>query len=127
MNFYTSLMYKDFVYQKIGVFILKHRAIAGNKFVVKNKQVGLIAKQARRAVFCEYTKLNNVYAKNIKAYGAETTFDLNYNGQFVCKVTTALLGVHNIINILLASALAIVLNVSSSNIARGVKKSAEYC
>ncbi len=36
-------------------------------------------------------------------------------------MTTTLLGVHNVINILLASALAIVLNLSSSNIARGVK------
>ncbi len=121
MNFYTSLMYKDFVYQKIGVFILKHRSISASKFVLKNKQVGLIAKQSRRAVFCEYSKINNVYAKNIKAYEAETTFDLNYNGKFVCSVSTTLLGVHNVINILLASALAIVLNVSSLNIARGVK------
>lgn len=121
MNFYTSLMYKDFVYQKIGVFVLKHRNKAGIKKCIKNRQLGLKSLEYPHAIFCEFSKVNNVYAKNIKVCGTETSFDLNYNGQFVCGITTTLLGIHNVINILLASALAIVLNVSNLNISRGVK------
>ena len=125
-NFYQSPrailnMYKDFIYQKIGVFVLPKRKLKIFKVYIKKRINRLSLKNSKTGVFCEYAKRNNVYAKNLILTSEKTTFDLFENLQFVCRVETKLLGIHNVINILLASASAMVLGVSALSIVKGIR------
>lgn len=121
MNKYVLDMYKDFIYQKIGVFVLQKRKLKILKVYIKKIIVSLRLTKHKVGKFYEYTKRNNVYAKNLILASEKTTFDLFENMQFVCKVETKLMGLHNVINILLASAIAMVLGVSAFSISKGVR------
>lgn len=121
MNKYVLNMYKDFIYQKIGVFVLPKRKLKIFKVYIKKRINRLSLKNSKTGVFCEYAKRNNVYAKNLISTSEKTTFDLFENLQFVCRVETKLLGIHNVINILLASASAMVLGVSALSIVKGIR------
>lgn len=123
MNFYTKRMYDCFVGKKIGVFLIKNSKVVCPK-VLKRKH---IFKQCYNNIIyfskllC-FNKSNNVYAKNIQIDEFGMKFDICYNGEFVCKAQSILLGLHNVINILLAVGMSKALNVSNHNIEVGIKK-----
>ena len=63
---------------------------------------------------------SDVYAENIKVTPQGSTFDLHIKGKAPVSVQTKLLGKHNISNILLASAVADHLGMTTIEIARGI-------
>lgn len=122
MNAYVARMYQEFLSSKIGVFILQKRL---NKKPLSN----LLFKKIRfkrindkqiSKLFFEYVKCGNVYARNLILTSEYCAFDIYYNGDFFASVRSSLVGFHNVINILLATAMAIHLNVSAKNIVLGV-------
>lgn len=122
MNYYVSDMYKEYNAYKSGVFILLIRNKSKKRKLVKNLPHLKICRLKKHMIFCEFVKTNNVYAKNIKVGATVSTFDIWYGDTFVLKAKTELLGLHNIINILLATAMAIRLNVSPKNIELGISR-----
>ena len=125
MNFYVSLMYKDYCGDKIGVFVLYKRKCGFRKKVVKKlyiKSVHNVYVINHYSKFYEFLKMNNVYAKNVVSDEFGLSFDVFIGDNYICKANTALIGEHNVINILLAVAMAKMLNVSNKNIEQGISK-----
>ena len=63
---------------------------------------------------------NNVYAKNITTQTNNMQFDLMFNGNNLGTINTKLVGMHNVYNILAASAVALQLNISFEKIKDGI-------
>jgi len=120
MNAYTAIMFKEFVGQKIGVFVLFKRNKKFIKKVFKNKLYNLIG--FKKTIFYEFVKSNNVYAKKIKLNSDGSTFDIYYNNDFICTAKLKLIGVHNVINTLLAVAMAKRLGLKDKAIEIGIEK-----
>lgn len=122
MNRYTIQMYKEFIGEKIGVFIIPKRTI-GFRSVLLKKMIfvrkGVIVASN---ILSEYPKKNNYYAKNVKCNENGSNFDIYYNDNFVMSVSVVLIGIHNIINILLAVALAFRLGMNKDNVSIGLSK-----
>ena len=122
MNHYTFQMYREYMGEKIGVFLIIKRAIRTTKILIKRSRK--ICKKNNKYIFklYEYPKKFNYYAKNIKCTEYGSNFDVYYNDIFLMNVSTELIGIHNIINVLLAIALAFRLGMKRNNIASGVSK-----
>lgn len=123
MNKYTMYMYKEFVGEKIGVFILN----------VRNKKINFvnIKKRIKKLKPIKLSKVNalheypikfNYYAKSVKCDENGCNFNLYYNGEFIENISTVLIGRHNIINVLLSVAFAFRLGMSKHNVVLGVGK-----
>lgn len=123
MNYYVNQMYKEYLYDKIGIFILPKRLgvlnINGKAFSGKNIKP-MRNFQRLHLKFFEFSKSGNVYAKNMKVTSSHSQFDIYYNNDFLCTAKTELIGIHNIINILLSVALSIMLKVKPKNVALGI-------
>lgn len=120
MNDYVKIMYDEYLYEKIGVFLLVKRKMA-NKRRLKKCLYDIRANSTTKNIkLFEFKKLNNVYAKNIVLTSSSTEFDVYFGLKFVCRAKTSLLGSHNVINVLLATAMALHLGVSDLNIERGI-------
>lgn len=125
-NHYVAKMHREYIGKKIGVFIIKkHNRYPIRKLCVRGKFSFVSSnsdfwKNIKISKLYQFIKLNNVYAKNIEITEELLIFDIYYSNNFVCSVNSSLIGMHNIINILLATAMAIKLNVSSDNIKYGI-------
>ncbi len=122
MNNYVARMYQEFLHSKIGVFVLQKRL--GKKSCTKRlfKKLKFIKynDECLSKRFFEYVKCSNVYAKNLELTTEYSSFDIYYDGKFLTSVKSSLVGFHNVINILLATSMAIHLNVSAKNITLGI-------
>lgn len=120
MNPFVANMYKKFVGNKVGVFVISKKIHSISNIRLFNKYK--IFKACRcvcifgTTVFFEKLKHGNVYAKNIFSNENGLKFDIYYGSKYVCKAETKLIGEHNVINILLAVAMAKLLNVKNNNI-----------
>lgn len=124
MNKYVYKMYKEYNGVKIGVFYGKNTDLHNSAFIVKK-----LHKYAKNRVFIDnkyilyaYPIAGNVYAKNIKIDENGCSFSVYMSGCKLCDASTELIGIHNIINILLAVAMAKLLSVSNENIEIGISK-----
>lgn len=122
MNLYVAQMYKEYSSYKTGVFILFKRNLGRSKYLLKNTHSVKPNSAIRKIILHEFVKQNNVYAKNISVGASVSSFDIWYGDTFVVRAHTQLLGEHNIINILLAVAMALRLNVSAKNIEIGISQ-----
>lgn len=120
MNDFVMQMYKDYLYLKSGVFILQKRDYAKVYKICKTSKRFNRSNNLKISNFYEFPKNNNVYAKHIKASSDCSKFEIWKEKNFVCSVTTELIGIHNIINILLATAMALTIGISPKSIVRGV-------
>ncbi len=123
-NAYVYNMYNLFKGDKSAVFYLKKHKLRNTMLLLKTR-----LKCNRKYIhydtnlmFYEYMKIGSVYAKNINASENGLKFDVYANGCKLCVAETKLIGIHNVINILLAVAMAIKLNVSGENIELGIKR-----
>ena len=116
----VSQMYDEYDGEKIGVLVLlKNKSyFLRNAIIKKKRMLRLTFVNRRKYFFNNYYK--KVYAKNIVLSENGMTFDVYYSGKFLFNAKTSLLGIHNIINILLAVGVAIFLNVSVSKIITGI-------
>lgn len=123
MNYYVNQMFNEYLYDKIGIFILPKRLgkMNINSKIFSRKHIKCMKNFSKRYLkFYEFIKSGNVYAKNIKATSLQSQFDIYYNNEFLCTAKTELIGIHNIINILLSTALSVMLKVKPKNIAMGI-------
>lgn len=121
-NVFTKAMYDEYVGKKVGVFLCEHREVLSRR-VLKNKRNKCLRFCNRKcALYKEYAKLGNYYAKNIKCGEFGSEFDIYYSGEYLKTITTYLIGKHNIINILLAFAMAYELGESIDNMTVGLSK-----
>ena len=126
MNTYVSKMYRGFVGEKIGVFILKNRELLYCHMLYIKKKVSIatpkryLYQKSKISKLYEFNKLNNVYAKNILLSCKSLKFDIYYSNKFVASAESQLIGIHNVINILLATAMALKLNVTGESIKLGI-------
>ena len=122
MNLYTRKMYFEYVGDKIGVFLIRKHNLKGAKQNLKSKSfIVNKASRVRRLNFYIYLKYNNYYAKRIKCSGNGSVFDVYCGDGYLFNVETFLIGEHNVINVLLAIAMAKKLNVSNCNIISAIK------
>lgn len=126
MNEFVSKMYDDFMGDKIGVFIIsKHNIVKCKKKIFDHK---IVFKACYLSGFFFYKKLfemckfNNIYAKNVFSNEDGLEFEVYYGYDYICKAKTHLIGEHNVINILLAVAMAKLLNVTNKNIELGISR-----
>jgi len=125
MNIYVSLMYKEYCGDKIGVFVLHKRNVCSGIKIVRMLHIKYaynVDVINRYGKFFEFLKLRNVYAKNIISSEFGLSFDVFFGDEYICKANTVLIGEHNVINILLAVAMAKMLDVSNEKIDRGISK-----
>jgi len=122
MDYSTIKMFKEFDGRKIGVFYVLKRNKIISAFMLKKLSIYKLAIFRKFKVFYEFDKQNNVYAKNISCDYKGSTFDIYYNYQFVCSANICLLGLHNIINVLLSVAMAIMLGLAYEQILLGISK-----
>lgn len=121
-NAFTKAMYDEFVGKRVGVFLCEHREVLSCR-TLKNMTVKYNkCKHQKFALFKENVKYGNYYAKNIKCTEFGSVFDIYYSGKYLNTITTYLIGKHNIINILLAFAMAFDLGESVDNITMGLSK-----
>lgn len=120
MNNLVMQMYKEYLYLKSGVFILQKRNYSKLHKSCKTSKHFNLSKNIKLNILYEFPKNNNVYAKKVVSSSDFSTFEIWKDKYFVCSVKTELIGIHNIINILLASAMALTIGISSKSIVRGV-------
>lgn len=123
MNIYTSRMYEEYVGKKIGVFALTHVDFEIARGYIKN--VDRCCKCNNfflSKVFYLFPKKNNYYAKRIICSENGCKFEIYYNKNFLVNIDVKLIGIHNVINIVLAVALACELGESLKNITIGLGK-----
>lgn len=123
MNYYVSQMYREYLYDKIGIFIFQKRLKNVNiKFKIAKKENihKMNMRNNNKTKFFEFVKANNVYAKNINITADCAKFDVWHNCSYLCTIRSELIGVHNVINMLLAISMAIMLNISPKSIVLGV-------
>jgi len=121
MNCYTNMMYKEYSGIKVGVFLIeKKNVLLKNRYLFKKQFLKHSILPTKK--FYEYLKFGNVYAKNICLNVNGAIFDAWFGNEFIGKIKSNLLGLHNVINILLAIALAKCLCVPNNKILSGVSK-----
>lgn len=113
MNEFTRKMYFNYVGRGVGCFIISKSFLTKNIRVVK-RVVKTIIYKGGYALNCLYVlpHKNNYYAKVNKLTEFGSVFDVYYNYQKLGTVTTLLLGKHNVINSIMAIAMAIDMGVS---------------
>jgi len=121
MNRYTYMMYSQYKGDKIGVFVVNKVNYCLSKTIIKNIVGGLINLPSVDKSFYFYPRKNNYYAKNIICTENGSIFDVYCGKKKLVSLSTYLLGEHNVINILLAIALAKQLSVPNDKIVSGVK------
>ena len=123
MNNYVANMYREYLYTKVGVFVLPKRlgSIKINSKINVKKNVINKVHSCKSYKFYEFVKENNIYAKNLKITSLNSKFEIWKGNDYICKVESELIGLHNVINILLATAMALMLGVNSKSIMLGVK------
>ncbi len=125
MNYYVAQMYKEYLYDKIGIFILQKR-LGCVKTIKKIFSKKNCKKRNKLIVFnrkyFEFVKNGNLYVKNLKISFKSSQFDVYYGKDFVCCADTELIGIHNVINILLSVAMAKMLGVGAKSIVLGIQK-----
>ena len=131
MNHYVFSMYKNFVGDSIGVFLIVNKDCGLRFSIIKSHNIyklihnnlsGVNSLIFKTNCFFEFPKKNNLYAKNIVLNSGGSSFDVCYSGEWLFRVDFSLMGLHNIINCLLAIAMAYMLGESLENIKLGVVK-----
>ncbi len=121
MNDFTRKMYFNYVGKGIGCFIVSKRVAENVVKVVKKKLKNFVIKSSvGLMVLYSLPHKNNYYAKINKMTEFGSDFDIYYNYQKLGTITTLLLGRHNIINVLLAVAMAIDLKVPFSKVQKAL-------
>ncbi|MBE5735916.1 MAG: UDP-N-acetylmuramoyl-tripeptide--D-alanyl-D-alanine ligase [Clostridiales bacterium] len=120
-NKYVFSMYREYVGDKWGVY-LSLPADVLEKAVIKSSRFSLVYGKYDRSIFYFYPRNNVLSARNIVSSSKGSSFDVWLNGECVVSLSTELLGIHNIINILLAMAVAMKMGVAVDNVIKGVKK-----
>lgn len=122
MNKYVAKMYSEYEGNKIGIFVCIKRDLKIFKSYLKSNiqfksRIYRISKY-----FFENTKFNNMYAKNIELTQNGSKFEVWFGYEFLGYFNTYLIGIHNVINILLALAISKMLNVKIENMKKGLEK-----
>lgn len=119
MNSYTKRMFNEYP-SSIGVYLsLKHNF--KSKKILKNFWRYSPNKMiATNRVYYEFPRTNVFSARNICVNHAYSGFDVYANSKFLFRSKIYLIGLHNIINSLLAIAMAVVLDVNLKNIELGL-------
>jgi UDP-N-acetylmuramoyl-tripeptide--D-alanyl-D-alanine ligase len=121
MNSYTKKMYYEFVGKRIGVFVL-YKKINNPKLIIKKSynSFRIIHNNFYSKLYL-YPLKNNYYAKvlNLTENGSE--FVIYRNRERMGVINTNLLGVHNILNIVMATSIAMELSVSFSKIKSAIE------
>jgi len=120
MDKYVTKMFNDFRGERIGVYLslqsnLKHiRCIKSRILCYSSLKL--------KGVFYFYPRTNCFSARRIEVSSAGTSFNVYCGNEFLFECSCKLIGIHNIINILLAVAMAIKLGVSVDTIRMSLKK-----
>lgn len=122
MNVYTQSMYAEFVGTKIGVFVCNVRSKVIQNATLYSYICYKSAIVHNKGKYYQFSKKNNYYAKRIKCTENGSNFDVFYDGKFLLSAELRLIGFHNIINCLLAIAIAHHLGESPTNISTGIRK-----
>ena len=117
MNPYTRKMYGDFVGNRIGVFLLSKKSRLINSVLVKKAitAVKITGNRSLKKMYLFPIK-NNYYAKSINLTENGAVFTVCYSGKNLGKIRSNLLGVHNVLNMMLAISIAVELGVSFEKI-----------
>ncbi|MBQ7351592.1 MAG: UDP-N-acetylmuramoyl-tripeptide--D-alanyl-D-alanine ligase [Clostridia bacterium] len=124
MNEYTLRMYRDYSGNAIGVYLVIKKDIMNCKHLLKTKNIVRFLKRYQNVSYryFEFPKNNTVYAKNIVLSENGSLFDVFYNGKFLIRAKIFLLGLHNVLNSLMAVAIAKFFGVTDSVILCGLSK-----
>lgn len=121
LNPYVRKMSSEYTGKCYSIYLcLKNKKRKTYRYLKSDKK--LKCKKINILVYSEFKKENCAYAKNIILDENGIQFDIYFNKEFICIGKCVLLGLHNIINILLAVAMAKILGVSSENISLGISK-----
>lgn len=124
-NKYVYKMYREYDGEKMGVYIVPARSKFSVGIIKRHNLVyikSIYQVNISNAKYYAFLENNVIFAKKINATADGISFDI-YNGNvYVCRAVTELIGVHNVINILLATAMALHLNVPKSLISVGINK-----
>jgi UDP-N-acetylmuramoyl-tripeptide--D-alanyl-D-alanine ligase len=122
MNCYVNKMYRGYVGKKIGVFlIVKHNFKLSCGCIKNNKHIKPVVAH-KYGKLCEFSFINNFYAKNISLFDNGACFEVWFNRDKLLDVAIDLIGIHNVINVLLAIAMAYMMGESVDNIRLGLRK-----
>ncbi len=122
INKYVAKMYSEYEGNKIGIFVCIKRDLKIFKSYLKSNiqfksRIYRISKY-----FFENKKFNNMYAKNIELTQNGSKFEVWFGYEFLGYFNTYLIGIHNVINVLLALAISKMLNVKIENLKKGLVK-----
>lgn len=112
-------MYNEYAGEKMGVFVCGKQIIQKVKAKIKSSKKMLKAKQSAVVYFLRNVN-NCVWAKNLICTDEGLVFNVYHERKFLFTARSKLLGVHNITNILLSTAVSVLLGVSSDKIAAGI-------
>ena len=121
MNRYTSKMYHDYSGKKVGCFVLLKRDFLNCRRLKKNVKCFLLKDRSINHIYYEFPKKNNYYAKVKKITQSGSIFNVYCGNLFLGEVCSKLLGVHNIINIVLALSMAMHLGVNFHKVKRAIE------
>ena len=122
MNKYVAKMYSEYEGNKIGIFVCIKRDLKIFKSYLKSKMQFKSRIYRISKYFFENKKFNNMYAKNIELTQNGSKFEVWFGYEFLGYFNTYLIGIHNVINILLALAISKMLNVKIENMKKGLEK-----
>lgn len=122
MNKYVAKMYSEYEGNKIGIFVCIKRDLKIFKSYLKSN-IQFKSKIYRISkYFFENKKFNNMYAKNVELTQNGSKFEVWFGYDFLGYFNTYLIGIHNVINVLLALAISKMLNVKIENMKKGLEK-----
>jgi len=121
MNKLSLKMYGEYVGKKTGVFVVLKRKYIKSQKMLKDKRITCKG-YCKKCIYNEYQHIDNYYAKNVILTEFGSEFDIYFDNAFCANVKISLLGTHNIINVLLAIAMARHLNVEWNNILLGLSQ-----
>ena len=119
MNLYTFKMFREYT-NSIGIYLaIKHNFF--NNIILKTSFIYKCGFSKQYLKFFEYPRCYVYSARNISLSSSGSQFDVYYCSQFLFRTSLGLIGIHNIINCLLALAMAKLLNVGNKNIDCGIR------
>lgn len=121
MNVYTRKMYNDYIGRGIGCFVCTKTKYSNNVSWVKKRIKSFIVKGVHAfKVLYSLPHKNNYYAKIVKMSEFGSVFEVYHSYTKLGSITTMLLGQHNIVNILMAIAMAIDMGVPFYKIRKSI-------
>ena len=121
MNRYISKMYHNYRGSKYGIYICCNRELNSKRILKFSLNKYVKTESLKLFKFYEYSRINCFSARKITLGEICLTFDLWFQNEYLCRIESSLIGLHNVINILLAIAMSRILDVDIMDIKSGVK------